>query len=692
MASFTPYTYIQCPCSDSAHLPSTGAHESSSRPSSSDRKAGGGSGGDQSAGDQDGEADEDDHTFDPRSPRANYSLYPLEYLLYCEDCHQIRCPRCVAEEIVTYYCPNCLFEVPTSNLKSEGNRCTRSCFQCPVCIAPLTVTNLETPSSSSNLAVPEGTATSSSSHAGGSFLLGCSFCQWSSTEVGIKFDKANGLYGQLAKVRNGGKARLVPKEQKLKRRDLASPLSSAPNLLSGTDSSSGGGLNPSPEPAKFGQGDGEGGEEGLDLETQYANLKQFYQRQLAEANGGGVGGLSSFGDLSFGSPASLSRIMNMYTSGMAGSGSRFDKKSQQRIRSMREARDESEGFQPAILDESAAIARLHGGSDSQIRGGGGRGSFSGESTPDGWDLTASAEQRAAQSKFIGDEHLHGRARFLDELRPVPFLLRTKRSKRCPICRHIISKPEAKSTNNRFRIRLVAGSYIPSISIRPLQGGAPVPVPTSSRSAAAAAAAAAVPTNILEPLKPVQYILTFKNPIFESVKVTLATPSTTPGRFASKVTVLCPQFEIDSNTDVWDDALRDSVAGGGGSGSGSGSRSRRGEDAGGQQQAMAGKIWERGRNWVSIVVEVVPPSLNLDLLAMASKPIGKVDEGASKKIDLSPLREDEDIVEIPMFVRVEWETDAGQDGVGASTSKDKDAKENRELAYWCVLGIGRVRHD
>ncbi|CAK7224216.1 hypothetical protein SBRCBS47491_005476 [Sporothrix bragantina] len=695
-AIFTPYTYIQCPCSDSTSLPGSAAHESNSRPSSSDRTtsnanggggAGGGGGDSANAG-----TEEDDHTFDPRSPRANYSLYPLEYLLYCEDCHQIRCPRCVAEEIVTYYCPNCLFEVPTSNLKSEGNRCTRSCFQCPVCIAPLTVTNLETPSSSSssaNLAVPEGNG-SASSHAG-SFLLSCSFCQWSSTEVGIKFDKANGLYGQLAKVRNGGKARLVPKEQKAKRRELASPLSSAPSLLSGSGDTQSGGLASSPEAATGGSGEGE---EGLDLETQYAHLKQFYQRQLSEANGGGVGGLSSFGDLSFGSPSSLSRIMNMYTSGMAGSGSRFDKKAQSRIRSMRDARDESEGFQAAVLDESAAIARLHGQDQSSaVR----HHHHHQQYTPDGWDMTTSSEQRAAQMEFIGDNHLHGRSRFLDELRPIPFLLRTKRSKRCPICRHIISKPEAKSTNNRFRIRLVAGSYIPSISIKPLQSGSTaVPVVSgSSRSAAvaAAAAAAAVPTNILEPLKPVQYILTFKNPIFESVKVTLATPSTTPGRFASKVTVLCPQFEIDSNTDVWDDALRDSVAGGGSSGSGSagGSRSRRGED-GGQQQVIPGKIWERGRNWVSIVVEVVPPSLNLDLLAMTSKPIGKT-EGESKQIDLSPLREDEDIVEIPMFVRVEWETDAGQDGVGVSSSKDnKDAKEKRELAYWCVLGLGRVRND
>lgn len=91
MSLSTPYTYIQCPCSDQTVLSS-------------------------------GNAEEDERTFDPKAPRSNYSLYPLEYLLYCEDCQQIRCPRCVTEESVTYYCPNCLFEVPSSNLRSEGNR------------------------------------------------------------------------------------------------------------------------------------------------------------------------------------------------------------------------------------------------------------------------------------------------------------------------------------------------------------------------------------------------------------------------------------------------------------------------------------------------------------------------------------------------------------------------------------------
>ena len=68
------------------------------------------------------QAELDDRTFDPRAARSNYNLYPIEHLLYCDNCHEIRCPRCMLEEISTYYCPNCLFEVPTSNIKSEGNR------------------------------------------------------------------------------------------------------------------------------------------------------------------------------------------------------------------------------------------------------------------------------------------------------------------------------------------------------------------------------------------------------------------------------------------------------------------------------------------------------------------------------------------------------------------------------------------
>jgi dynactin-4 len=65
-----------------------------------------------------------------------------------------------------------------------------------------------------------------------------------------------------------------------------------------------------------------------------------------------------------------------------------------------------------------------------------------------------------------------------------------------------------------------------------------------------------------------------------------------------------------------------------------------------------------------------------------------------KRDCGPLREDEDLLEIPVFVRVEWEADAVHDeGSGLATlSKDKEIREKRQLAYWCVLGLGKISRD
>ncbi|KAK3302775.1 dynactin subunit 4 [Chaetomium strumarium] len=622
MAALTPYTYIQCPCSDSSMF---------GRPSGPNSPTG-------------AEGDEDDRTFDPRAPRSNYSLYPLEYLLYCEDCHQIRCPRCVSEEIVTYYCPNCLFEVPSSTIKSEGNRCTRSCFQCPVCIGPLAVTTIETKPDPGLLAATDNTAAPHS----GPYALTCSYCNWSSTEVGIKFDKPNSIHAQLAKLRNGGTTRLTAKERKERRKDPSyrsqAAIAAGATAIAGSE----------------GGGGPESGEK-LDLETQFANLKSFYQRQLADPNSADTG-LASLSDLGFSSPASLSRIMSIYTG-----GSLQDKKAKSRVGAMREALESDEGLQVADLDESTGIEKLQA---------------------DGHEGTASTTQLLDQIPHLGEAHLHGRGRFVSELRPIPYLLRTKRSKRCPVCRHIISKPEAKIQTTRFRIRLVAGSYIPSIAIRPLS--------LSSGSSSGSN----VPGALLEPLKPTHYLLTFRNPIFETIKVTLGAPATTPGRFPSKVTVLCPEFEIDANTDVWDEALKDN---GGSSNVGErGERrrsSRRGqqqqqqptaEDSSGsgnghnnaQNQLEVGKIWERGRNWVSIVVEVVPASLKIDDDIKSA--------GDNSSTSSKVLREDEDVLEIPMFVRVEWESDPGGDEVAVAARDASTGREKRELAYWCVLGLGRIR--
>lgn len=323
--------------------------------------------------------------------------------------------------------------------------------------------------------------------------------------------------------------------------------------------------------------------------------------------------------------------MGLYTS-----GSMNDRKPKNKSGTMHEAHDALEGLQISP-PSSDAIDRLRTA---------------------GWEGTTSLSQRREQPH---------NPRFLSDLRPVANLLRTKRSKRCKTCRHILSKPESKVQKTHFRIRLVAMNYIPRISIRALQ---PSPIPSA----------------LLPPMKPTQFLLTFTNPLFDSVKVSIATPARTPGRFGSKVTMLCPQFEVGANTDVWDEALGES-----GSGGGSGGREKRrtkAEASEGQAQAEAGKIWERGRNWVSVVVEVVPASLRLDHVPEFLK-------REEQKGDDGPLREDEDVLEIPVFVRVEWEADVGGEeggGLAAGNNKEREVREKRELAYWCVLGVGRIAMD
>ena len=104
MATGFPYTLYACPCGDDA---STGPNSAASKRTSR----------------QDSNIDvEEEHTFNSHGLRANYSLYPLDHLLFCDECNQIRCPKCWTEEIMYWYCPNCLFEVPSSGVKGDGNR------------------------------------------------------------------------------------------------------------------------------------------------------------------------------------------------------------------------------------------------------------------------------------------------------------------------------------------------------------------------------------------------------------------------------------------------------------------------------------------------------------------------------------------------------------------------------------------
>ena len=155
-------------------------------------------------------------------------------------------------------------------------------------------------------------------------------------------------------------------------------------------------------------------------------------------------------------------------------------------------------------------------------------------------------------------------------------------------------------------------------------------------------------------------------MFDPVRVSLATPSTTPSRVASKVTILCPEFDIGANSDAWEEALQNASAADPRS-------SRSGMLGPAEKVAEAGKVWDKGRNWTTVVLEVVPGTF----------PSAK---------DEPPLQADEDVLEIPVFVRMEWDSENQMESstpVGKGQGSDV---VKRELAYWIVLGVGRIVDD
>ncbi|MCJ1289328.1 hypothetical protein MMC34_000860 [Xylographa carneopallida] len=410
--------------------------------------------------------------------------------------------------------------------------------------------------------------------AAGSWILACDYCNWTSLDINVEFDKPTNVYGQVVKLRQERIGQTISKRSTEAEEALDAP--------------------PPLDPA-----------------TRFEKLKAFYKSQLSSTSLTNPL-MSPTGEFNYNSPSSLARIMNLYT----GTGT-YGKKTPSKPSNMRESADLSEGL--SLVEPEVDQAAIH---KMQTRG---------------WQGTTSTTQQMDQVHPV---------RFSDDLWPVPTLLRTKKAKRCRACRHILVKPETKIQSTRYKLKLTANNYVPNLDLTPLQGPATAPLNLEA----------------LPPAKPIQFLLIVKNPLFVPIKVTLATPAQTPGRFPSTVTMLCPQFEVGPNVDVWDDAL-------GGDGGKQSSRVGKVKSGNGPSEgriAEAGKVWDMGGNWTMTVVEVVCARL-------------QAEDG--------DLQEDEDVLEIPIFVRTEFEAEVTETDPKAALGDG--AKEKRELAYWCVLGIGRI---
>ena len=444
----------------------------------------------------------------------------------------------------------------------------------------------------------------------GPFILNCNYCMWNTLDVGIKLDKPTGVRGQLDEIANGGGRRPTLQKTTLYQDDPGrkSSLSRPPLSQDELEAASEGNPQPTSQAPS-------------DATARFNALKNFYKDQIAESSATDASFPTSALDMAYSSPSSLQRIMNIYTN-----RENSLKRARQKLTIMREAWTSSEGLQ---IPEAS------------------------QTTPCDYDETTTSSQRSYQlPSFIGNPH----ARDVAELRPMPTLMRTKRSKRCATCKHILTRPELKISSARYRIKLIALSYIPFVSVKPLPvtGGLLPPGPDGNDV-------------VLSPGKPIQFIMTLRNPLFDDVSVSLGSPSTTPGKHGHRVTILCPQFQIGKNSDAWDDALNTLPKP---------TPASDANTAAGEQ--IAGKLYDHGRNWASVVIEIVPATIFRQQGEM--------------------LDEDEDVIEIPIRVRLEW-TVTEDEGTGIverrrrerETVHDEDEADDgkRELSYWMVLGIGRV---
>lgn len=473
----------------------------------------------------------------------------------------------------------------------------------------------------------------------GPFFLSCPYCHWTTLDIGVEFEKHTGITQQLARIKNGGQVVPTLKERE-RERDKKRDAEARDESTAKGDESPSGETGPSDIPSH---------------DELFSNLSAFYKSQLTLTIPSNP--FSPHHDINFASPSSFSRIMNLYSSASSKKQKR-DKPIQ-----MREACSMLEGLVPhQPSTDTTAIETLK---------------------TKGWDHTLSPSQKSHQ--------FFPTAKFQDEVRPVPTLLRTKRGKRCRACRQILSKPESKITSTRYKIKLLALNHIPRLSLRALS--TPLPLPTVPPSAGVQGFDYAK----LAPGIPTHFLLTLSNPLFDPVRVTLATPSTTPGKIATKVTIMCPQFDVGANTDVWDEALSAAGpakrGGSGTGGGGGGGATDLGASTSGAGPVEAGKIWDRGRNWTAVILEVVPGHprpLDYGLLGAGGQSAAKNDE--------LELDDDDDVLEIPVFVRIEFESEVAAEDraaggeqvrVGAGAAAAAVGKERREEAFWCVLGVGRI---
>ncbi|XP_018393235.1 PREDICTED: dynactin subunit 4 isoform X1 [Cyphomyrmex costatus] len=110
------------------------------------------------------------------------SLKPISKIYFCRHCLMIRCGYCVCQEVDSHYCPNCMENLPSSEVRLKKNKCS-NCFDCPCCFQTLSTRAGLAPV---RAAAPEGEENKDVKATPKKvYYLFCSLCRWSSRDAGI---------------------------------------------------------------------------------------------------------------------------------------------------------------------------------------------------------------------------------------------------------------------------------------------------------------------------------------------------------------------------------------------------------------------------------------------------------------------------------------------------------------------------
>lgn len=154
-----------------------------------------------------------------------------------------------------------------------------------------------------------------------------------------------------------------------------------------------------------------------------------------------------------------------------------------------------------------------------------------------------------------------------DLKPLRIPLHSKKSKRCPSCRHILIKPEQKAQSVRYKIKLVAANYLPAITVSLPHAQAALEMMKRSAGRTGSAGASEETTSAaaggMIAGKTYPFHLSFTNPLYDPIQVRLhvqrATPASTGAtaeggkapRAPFAVTLPSTAFPIAAYAEAWE---------------------------------------------------------------------------------------------------------------------------------------------